>query len=158
MLSDGLKYILHRNQVPVMSMHTYPYLPKIYPMYSTYICFKSVLNLVDSQDHAAKTHRLYQPSDSEFFSVSSLEISRHLSISFHFSKAFVLHCRCGLRVPLNELMAVYCLLAGPLKPAVLCGFHRCRAATMRTGHSWWACFFVFRAGRRAHKAHWIFKL
>lgn len=25
--------------------------------------------------------------------------------------AFVLHCRCGLRVPLNELMAVYCLLA-----------------------------------------------
>ena len=35
--------------------------------------------------------------------------------TFHFSKAFVLHCRCGLRVPLNELMAVYCLLAGPLK-------------------------------------------
>lgn len=26
-------------------------------------------------------------------------------------KAFVLHCRCGLRVPLGELMSVYCLLA-----------------------------------------------
>eukprot|EP00435_Cladocopium_sp_Y103_P010425 s1940_g2.t1 len=25
--------------------------------------------------------------------------------------AFVLHCQCGLRVPLSELMAVYCLLA-----------------------------------------------